>query len=529
MKSKIISVLLLFTMLVSFAVPCSVSAEESVTTPPTIRVLLNGTELKFDVPPQIIDGRTMVPMRVIFEALGATVEWDEVTKTVTAMKDNIGMRLRIGSPNMAVVKMNIDSSGKVINAENPEIKAITLDVPPQIVNSRTLVPVRAIAECFGAEVTWDEKSKTVTITSKKVVEEGALLTPSYADSNYVFYDTPNMSKLLCSVKKDWYITVDGSYHTKLTSDGNNVFNKGDMDIMYVKITDVSKDKSFQLKDYVQQQFNDRIGTAGNSSAKSISQTDINELDYFLFGVKTQISGTDIYWYTYFTFWDNKVFEFSSSSFQRTSSRYILSMLLSFNPKSEKSKTEQFISSYLSDAVLAEKAAVKLILSDTNTPYVYTKSTKTTPHMLNAVAKDWSITIDNTYAMQEAKNGSNIFQKADTDYIFVMMHQNNGTEKSLSELASYLLKSQMEKAVEDQQDVSIVKDVAAQTIGQREYQTFTYKNIVTTSDSETFTEYYTSYLTEYNGTIFEFLCMGETPAPSDAFLKTVTSFQPKQVG
>lgn len=113
-----------------------------------IRVLLDGKELSFDVPPQIIDDRTMVPLRAIFEAMGAAVDWDGDTRTVTAVKDSTTVTMTVGSYEIYV-------SGE----------QITLDVPPQLVDDRTLVPARAVAESFGAAVDWDGDTRTVIIAS----------------------------------------------------------------------------------------------------------------------------------------------------------------------------------------------------------------------------------------------------------------------------------------------------------------------------------------------------------------------------
>ena len=110
-------------------------------------ITTNGTAKALDVPAQIIDSRTMVPLRAIFEALGASVEWDDATKTVTSVKGDTTVKLTIG--NAAITVNGADKA---------------LDVPAQIVDSRTLVPVRAIAESFGCDVAWDDATKTVTIT-----------------------------------------------------------------------------------------------------------------------------------------------------------------------------------------------------------------------------------------------------------------------------------------------------------------------------------------------------------------------------
>ena len=114
-----------------------------------ILVLLNGESITFDQPPIIIDGRTLVPLRAIFEALGATVEWDGNTQTVTATRDNTVIKITIGD-NKLYVNNNVT----------------VLDVPAQIVNDRTLVPVRAVSEAFGCNVDWDGNTKTVSIVSE---------------------------------------------------------------------------------------------------------------------------------------------------------------------------------------------------------------------------------------------------------------------------------------------------------------------------------------------------------------------------
>ena len=121
-----------------------------------IKVVLNGIELSFDAPPRLIDDRTMVPMRKIFEALGATVEWYEDAQVAQAIKND------------TVIQIKIDSTLMIINQQ-----PIWLDVPPQIIDGRTLVPVRAVAEGLDAVVKWDASSQTVTITK----EETTISTP----------------------------------------------------------------------------------------------------------------------------------------------------------------------------------------------------------------------------------------------------------------------------------------------------------------------------------------------------------------
>ncbi|MBQ3110729.1 MAG: leucine-rich repeat protein [Clostridia bacterium] len=96
----------------------------------------------------IKNDRTMVPMRAIFESLGADVSWDDSTKTAIGVKDGVEVKITIGE-----------------NVLYKNGEAIELDAPAEITNDRTMVPVRAISEAFGCTVEWDNETKTVEITS----------------------------------------------------------------------------------------------------------------------------------------------------------------------------------------------------------------------------------------------------------------------------------------------------------------------------------------------------------------------------
>jgi hypothetical protein len=113
---------------------------------PAIKVVLDGEEMKFEVTPFIEQERTMVPFRAIFEALGAVVQWDAETRTVTAAREDLEIKLVIDGPAYK-------------NGET-----ISLDVPAKIVNSRTFVPLRFVSEALDGTVTWDDINKTVFIT-----------------------------------------------------------------------------------------------------------------------------------------------------------------------------------------------------------------------------------------------------------------------------------------------------------------------------------------------------------------------------
>ncbi|MUT66845.1 stalk domain-containing protein [Paenibacillus sp. NEAU-GSW1] len=113
-----------------------------------IFVEVDGTILQFEQPPIARNNRTLVPLRTIFEALGADVQWNSATSTIKAAKGDISAVLVIGD------------SIAIVNGKN-----VVLDTPPTIENNYTLVPVRFISEVFGANVTWEKNNKTIVIKS----------------------------------------------------------------------------------------------------------------------------------------------------------------------------------------------------------------------------------------------------------------------------------------------------------------------------------------------------------------------------
>lgn len=113
-----------------------------------ITVMVDNEEVSFDQPPVIIDGRTLVPIRAVFEKAGATVEWNQTALTATIEYNGNVVRI---SPNKDILFKND--------------KAVALDVPAQIINDRTLIPVRAISDALDFGVTWNGFQSTVLIAS----------------------------------------------------------------------------------------------------------------------------------------------------------------------------------------------------------------------------------------------------------------------------------------------------------------------------------------------------------------------------
>ena len=114
-----------------------------------IGVFCNGTKLEFDQTPIMEGDRVLVPMRVIFETLGADVEWNGEILTATAVRGE------------TTISLQIDSNIMYKNGE-----AIELDVPARLLNDRTLVPIRAVSEAMEAKVEWNQEDKAVVITTE---------------------------------------------------------------------------------------------------------------------------------------------------------------------------------------------------------------------------------------------------------------------------------------------------------------------------------------------------------------------------
>ena len=120
----------------------------------TISVLVNGKPVVAETPAVIVSDRTMLPFRAVFNALGVpdnSIRWNPNSKSIEVWAQKKYIFLAIGS-NFALINDGISDS------------MVQLDAPPYIEMGRTMVPVRFVAETLGADVTWQEKSRTVIIT-----------------------------------------------------------------------------------------------------------------------------------------------------------------------------------------------------------------------------------------------------------------------------------------------------------------------------------------------------------------------------
>ncbi len=167
--SVLLSLAMVFTLCISSYSASAANAD--------ISVYVDNQKVVFDVPPMLIGGRTMVPLRAIFDALGATTTWDAASSTVTSYNEAYLVKATIGQTTMYV---------------NNE--PVTIDIAPMIVESRTLVPARFVAEAFGCEVSWDANTTSVYIVTKDIdynnVEQGTGTTPTPTPSMPTTSDNP---------------------------------------------------------------------------------------------------------------------------------------------------------------------------------------------------------------------------------------------------------------------------------------------------------------------------------------------------
>lgn len=142
-SAKKISILMLVLMLVlTFSV--SAFADD-------IAIQLDGENIQLgDVTPITREYRNYVPFRTVFEAMGADVDWNQETSTVTAQRDGVTVEFVVGDTNVKVT-------------ENGQTETIATDAASFLQNDYTYVPVRFAAQSLGANVGWDEENQTVII------------------------------------------------------------------------------------------------------------------------------------------------------------------------------------------------------------------------------------------------------------------------------------------------------------------------------------------------------------------------------
>ncbi len=124
------------------------AADTNIKAEDTVAVTVNGKTVNSDVAPVIKDEHTLVPVRAVFEAMGADVSWDDDTSTAICTLNGTEVRITVGEKEF------------LVNGESRE-----LEVPAEIIDGRTMIPVRAVSEALNCNVDWDGNTRTVIIST----------------------------------------------------------------------------------------------------------------------------------------------------------------------------------------------------------------------------------------------------------------------------------------------------------------------------------------------------------------------------
>lgn len=196
MMKKLISILLTFAFVMSFMTGCSAAEpEKNNQFTLTLQIgnpvmTINGAEKNIDengTVPVIDNDRTLVPIRAIIEAMGGDVQWDGETNTAV---------LTLGDD---VITLTIGSETAFLNEEKH-----TLDVAPKIINDRTMLPIRFIAESFKFDVQWDGATQTITIT-KDIADNSEPAKPDTSKGGktlVVYYSASGSTEKVANYIKD---------------------------------------------------------------------------------------------------------------------------------------------------------------------------------------------------------------------------------------------------------------------------------------------------------------------------------------
>lgn len=144
MRRTSFTIILAMLLILAFAMPAAAS-----------QVIIDGK--RYNATTASERGITLVPLRGIFEALGANVTWDSGTKTVTATKDGTTVKLQLGRKTAHI---------------NDQL--VALQVPGKIISGNTMVPLRFVSEALGASVNWDGSTQTVIIDTNIVFENNLI-------------------------------------------------------------------------------------------------------------------------------------------------------------------------------------------------------------------------------------------------------------------------------------------------------------------------------------------------------------------
>jgi uncharacterized secreted protein with C-terminal beta-propeller domain len=272
-------------MVLAFCFGVSVFAENNV-----ITVYVNNEKVEFEVNPILEDGRTMVPLRGVFEKLDAKVDWNKNIMQVVIKDEN------------NEIEMMLDKNKVMVNGEIKDI-----DTPIEMINSRTFVPIRFVGETLGHDIRWDEKTSSIYITKNKSIFVSNNIIPTIGtkenliallEYNSKIYGYIGLMRPLImeKINDDVYETSTEATVSSSANDSSNTNNQVDG----VEEGDVVKNdgKYIFIKSYDKV----KIIDSNPEQPKIISQVDVPENmdinEIYITGQKLVVIGQNNYYHVY---------------------------------------------------------------------------------------------------------------------------------------------------------------------------------------------------------------------------------------
>lgn len=187
------------------------------------RVFIDGKQLVFDVEPTTEQGYLLVPLRAIFEGLGAQIDWNVKTKTVTAAKNDLQITLKIGE-----------------NKAQKNGQEVSLTVPAKMIDNRTMVPLRFVGEALGTRVDWFSSIESVSITTDPLTR--------YRHRIGLFIDQTSPESFVSTYFNNYLVIAEKE--TMYVQDLNPLYslNKNDKAHVLLKLPKIWKLDRIEVKD-----------------------------------------------------------------------------------------------------------------------------------------------------------------------------------------------------------------------------------------------------------------------------------------
>ena len=235
-----------------------------------ISVKVDDTTVEFtDVKPIIENSRTFVPFRAIFEKMDADVSWNEETRSITAVRDNITVSFTIGKQ-------------EVIITEDGKSQIKVIDVAPFIQDNRTYVPIRFASEAFGACVDWVSDTRTVLIVD---VEK---LMPEYENQfnniqKYIDFTNENVALNGTFTNSMTYKTTMGNIPVSTSGTISGVKNNSDLELAGTVTTDIDSIKSAIILNEGENAVNSQVENILNGLSNASYQSILSDNKLYLSG------------------------------------------------------------------------------------------------------------------------------------------------------------------------------------------------------------------------------------------------------